>query len=95
MLNNKYNLKESETLKFLEMIYFKNNENEFKDIFNNLTKTKSEETQLLKKDIDKLKSEYELINFAVEEVFPLVTHKKKKEKVNSKPSIKIVFGTTQ
>ena len=83
MLNNKYNLKESETLKFLEMIYFKNNENKFRDIFNNLTKTKSEESQLIKKGIGKLKREYELINFAVEEVFPLVTHKKKKKKVNS------------
>jgi len=87
MLNNKYNLKESETLKFLEMIYFKNNENEFKDIFNKLTKTKSEESQLIKKDIDKLKNEYELINFTVEEVFPLITHKKKKEKVNHKKKL--------
>lgn len=83
ILNNKYNLKESETLRFLEMIYFKNNQNELRPVFNDLTKTKLEESQLIKGDIDKLKREYELINFAIHKVFPLVNNRKKKKEITS------------
>jgi succinate dehydrogenase flavin-adding protein (antitoxin of CptAB toxin-antitoxin module) len=85
-INNHYSLNESETLRFLEQIYFKDNEEVIKSCIDEIADKKLDnKSKYIKNKIKNLNNEkYELVKFTVENIFPFDNNKENKNKENNK-----------